>query len=252
MLACINCHRMEGVGGNVGPDLTRLWETSTVEKIIESILEPSKEIKEGYQMYKATTKKGLVYQGLKIAQTPDEVVYDQFIDLIAFLKDRSAQESLRGLVLDYHVVGPFGEDLKTAYPPERRPDPSATYSKEKPGEVITWQATQAGANGMLNLREAFNKDHLSVYALTYVYSTQAQKMQMLLGSSGAVKVWINGEMVHEHAQARKARKDDDRAEISLKEGWNTVLVKVSTPEGENGLFLRFTGGNGIRVARTRE
>jgi len=288
MLACINCHRMEGVGGNVGPDLTRLWETSTVEKIIESILEPSKEIKEGYQMYKATTKKGLVYQGLKISQTPEEVVlrdatakdihiaskdleelvvsktsimpegvvaqlsYDQFIDLIAFLKDRGAQESLRGLVLDYHVVGPFGEDLKTAYPPEAKPDPSATYPKGKPGEVFAWQAAQAGPNGMLNFRDAFNQDHISAYALTYAYSTQVQKMQMLLGSSGAVKVWINGDMVHEHAHARKARKDEDRVEIALKEGWNTVLVKVSTPEGENGLFLRFAGSNGIRVARKPE
>jgi putative membrane-bound dehydrogenase-like protein len=285
MLACINCHRMEGVGGNVGPDLTRLWETSTVEKIIESILEPSKEIKEGYQMYKATTKKGLVYQGLKIAETPSEVVlrdatakdihiaakdldelvvsktsimpegvvaqlsYEQFIDLIAFLKDRGAQESLRGLVLDYFVVGPFGEDLKTAYPPETKPDPSATYPKGNSGDVLAWQAAQAGPNGMLNVREWIKQDHASAYALTYVYSLQAQKLQMLMGSSGAARVWINGEKVHERAEPRKARKDDDRVEISLKEGWNSVLVKLTTPEGENGLFLRFAGSNGIRIAR---
>jgi mono/diheme cytochrome c family protein len=54
-LACINCHKLEGMGGNVGPDPTRIWETHTVEKIIESIAEPSKEIKEGYQTYQATT-----------------------------------------------------------------------------------------------------------------------------------------------------------------------------------------------------
>jgi putative membrane-bound dehydrogenase-like protein len=288
MLACINCHRMEGVGGNVGPDLTRLWETSTVEKTIESILDPSKEIKEGYQMYKATTKKGLVYQGLKIAQTPDEVVlrdatakdvhipakdldelvvskasimpegvvaqlsYDQFIDLIAFLKDRGVQESLRGLVFDYYVVGPFGEELKTAYPPETKPDPSATYSKGKPGEVLVWHAAQAGPNGLLNVRDAVSQDHASIYALTYVYSMQAQKLQMLLGSNGAVKVWINGEMIHEHAQARKARPDEDQVEVSLKEGWNTVLVKIVNAEGDNGLYLRFSGRSGIRVARKPE
>jgi putative membrane-bound dehydrogenase-like protein len=288
MLACINCHRMEGVGGNVGPDLTRLWETSTVEKIIESILEPSKEIKEGYQMYKATTKKGLVFQGLKIAQTPDEVVlrdatakdvhipvkdldelvvsktslmpegvvaqlsYDQFIDLIAFLKDRGAQESLRGLVLDYYVVGPFGEELKTAYPPETKPDPAATYATGKPGEVLAWQAAQAGPNGLLNLREAVDQNHVSTYALTYVYSTQAQTIKLLLGSNGAVRVWINGEMVHEHSQTRKARPDEDRAEVSLKEGWNTVLVKIVNADGANGLYLRFSGSNGLRVARKPE
>jgi putative membrane-bound dehydrogenase-like protein len=132
-VACVSCHRMEGVGGNVGPDLTRLWDTQSVEKIIESILEPSKEIKEGYQTFVATTHKGQVFSGLKVTQTRDEVVlrdatgkdihlsmkdvaelapsklslmpdnvisqlsYDQFIDLVAFLKDRKAQESLREL-----------------------------------------------------------------------------------------------------------------------------------------------------------
>jgi putative membrane-bound dehydrogenase-like protein len=132
-LACVTCHRMEGVGGSVGPDLTRLWDTQSVEKIVESIVEPSREIKEGYQAYVATTKKGQVFTGLKVSQTADAVVlrdatgkdvrlaladlddmspskvslmpedavgqltYDQFIDLIAFLKDRKAQESLRTL-----------------------------------------------------------------------------------------------------------------------------------------------------------
>ena len=27
LLACATCHRMEGVGGSVGPDLTRVWDT---------------------------------------------------------------------------------------------------------------------------------------------------------------------------------------------------------------------------------
>jgi putative heme-binding domain-containing protein len=135
-LACVRCHRLEGVGGSIGPDLTRLWDTHSVEKILESILEPSKEIKEGYQTYRAETTKGKVVTGLKISQTreavvlrdangadvripakelesltatktslmPDDVVkhlsLDQLIDLVAFLKSRSAQESLRGMKLE--------------------------------------------------------------------------------------------------------------------------------------------------------
>jgi putative membrane-bound dehydrogenase-like protein len=287
-LACITCHRMEGVGGNVGPDLTRLWETQTVEKIMESIIEPSKEIKEGYQAYKATTKKGLVYNGLKVSQTPDEVVlrdatakdihiptkdleelevsktslmpegvvaqlsYSQFIDLIAFLRDRPAQESLRGLVLDYYVVGPFPEDLKASAPPEAKPDPAARYPNGKPGEDLAWQAIQSRPDGYLNLREPFTRDHVSAYALTYVYSPKPQKAQMLLGADDMVRVWVNGERVHEWAKPRKAKADEDRVEVALKEGWNPVLVKVVNLEGEFGLYLRFSGAEGIRVARKPE
>ncbi len=73
-LACINCHRLEGIGGAVGPDLTGVWNTHSLEKIVESIVEPSKEIKEGFQTYVATTTKGITVTGLKISQTADEVV----------------------------------------------------------------------------------------------------------------------------------------------------------------------------------
>jgi len=130
-LACVKCHRMEGVGGQIGPDLTRVWDTHSVEKLIESMVEPSKEIKEGFQTYVLSTKKGQIYAGLKISQSKEEVVlrdnaghdikvavkdideltagkeslmpdnvlgllsYDQFIDLVAFLKSREMQESIR-------------------------------------------------------------------------------------------------------------------------------------------------------------
>ena len=132
-VACITCHKLEGVGGNIGPDLTRVWETHSLEKSIESMLEPSKEIKEGYQTFVATTKAGKTATGLRVAQNaegvvlrdatgkevmipandleelqptkkslmPDDVVkhlsYREFLDLVAFLRDRRTQESLRAV-----------------------------------------------------------------------------------------------------------------------------------------------------------
>ncbi len=74
LLACATCHRMEGVGGSVGPDLTRLWDTATVEKILESIIEPSKEIKEGFQSYRLVTADAKTYTGLKVKDDAKEVV----------------------------------------------------------------------------------------------------------------------------------------------------------------------------------
>ncbi len=284
-LACVNCHRLEGSGGAVGPDLTRLWETHSLEKILEAVIEPSKEIKEGYQTYQATTKKGRVYAGLKVAQTAGEVVlreangrdvhlalkdveklaaleislmpdnvvaqlsYPEFIDLVAFLSDRKAQESLRGLALDFWVVGPFGPDLKEACPPESRTDPKATYPGEKPGQVLEWQAVRAEPNGLLNLRTVFNRDRVSAYAFVYVFSPKVQKADLFVGCDDRMRVWICGTLVHEFAGSRSAAPDTDRVAVSLKEGWNPVLVKVGSETGPHGLFLRFAG-EGVRVART--
>jgi putative membrane-bound dehydrogenase-like protein len=287
-LACIRCHRLEGVGGSIGPDLTRLWETQSVEKIMESILEPSKEIKEGYQTYQAETKKGQVFIGLKISQTkeavvlrdangtdvriaakdladltalktslmPDDAVkqltFDQFIDLVAFLKNRAAQESLRGLVYEYWVVGPFGDDLKTAYAPEKNPDPTATYAGAKAGEKLSWQAQLAEANGLLNLKTIFGRENISAYVLTYVYSPKAQKVKMLVGSDDTVRLWLNGKMVHEYTTPRSAVPDSDEVAVQLKQGWNTVLAKVVNHQLDHGLYLRFAGAEGLRVARKPE
>ena len=73
-VGCITCHRLEGVGGNVGPDLTRVWDTLSLEKVMESMLDPSKEIKEGYQTHVATTKTGLTVSGLKVSQNAKELI----------------------------------------------------------------------------------------------------------------------------------------------------------------------------------
>jgi putative membrane-bound dehydrogenase-like protein len=281
-LACINCHKLEGVGGNVGPDLTRVWETQSVEKLIESLVEPSKEIKEGFQAYDVTTTRGQVYRGLKVSQTADEVVlrdangkdvrvpageveeltvskvslmpdnlfaqlsYDQFIDLIAFLKDRPAQESLRGTVMDYWVVGPFAGDLKAAGPPETKPDPAAVYPGAN-GAPLTWQARQAEPNGLLNLHALFGGDHAAAYALATVYAPSAQKVPLVIDADEPVRVWVDGVLVYDHPAGGPA--PEGRVTVPLKVGRNTVLVKTVHAGGGHGVTLRLAGGQGLQVGR---
>ncbi|MGE3806288.1 MAG: PVC-type heme-binding CxxCH protein, partial [Gemmataceae bacterium] len=281
-LACINCHRLEGVGGLVGPDLTRVWDTHTLDKIMESMIDPSKEIKEGFQGYVATTKKGQVYQGLKIAQSkeelhlrdangrdiripageleevvpakvsvmPDNVIsqlsFDQFIDLVAFLRDRGQQESLRGTAFDFYAVGPFGDDLEAIYPPEKNPDPTVTYDGPKKTK-LAWQPVRAASNGHLDLRPIAKKDNASAYALTYVYSPKAQQAQLLVGSGNLDRIWINGVRVHEQITPRTAVPEQDKVDVDLKEGWNTVLAKVVKTTSNQSLYLRFAG-DGLKVS----
>ncbi|VTS04190.1 PVC-type heme-binding CxxCH protein [Tuwongella immobilis] len=283
-LQCIHCHKLEGIGGQIGPDLTRVWDTHTLEKIMESIIEPSKEIKEGYQTYTVETTKGQIFSGLKIVDMPKEILireatgkdiriprddieemklsktslmpdnatsqltYDQFIDLLAFLKSKDAQESLRGLALEFHVVGPFPNDQQTTFPPETNLDRKATYPG-LPGQSVTWRTLQTRADGFLDLEPIFQgKDRVSAYALTYVYSPKAQKVPLLLGSDDMIRVWVNGKLVHEYLAERSAVPDADRVEIELKEGWNPVLSRVINRLGGSGMYLRIAGGDGLRFA----
>ena len=121
---------MEGVGGSVGPDLTQVWDTLSLENRLESILEPSKEIKEGFGTFTVATKDGRVITGLLLSETPEGVTFkdaqgweahlrqgdrregtgqdepdagwgrgqllvQRGADLLSFLGDRKAQEILR-------------------------------------------------------------------------------------------------------------------------------------------------------------
>ena len=283
-LACINCHKLEGVGGSVGPDLTRVWETISLEKVMESMIDPSKEIKEGYQAYQLSTKNGQTYTGLKVAQNqvevvlkdstgkeihvpagdveelvvskqslmPDNVIsqlsFDQFIDLVAFLRDRTAQESLRGLPLEFLVAGPFPEELSKPFGPEQNPDPKSVYDGAKAGERVKWELRSVEPTGYLDFRAAFNRDRISAYAQTFVYSAKAQKVTLVAGSKDQMRIWLDGKLVDEFANRRAANPESDKVSVELKSGWNRVLVKVLNGTGPHGFYLRFTGGDGLRVA----
>jgi putative heme-binding domain-containing protein len=260
VLACATCHRMEGVGGAVGPDLSRVWDTHTVEKLLESMVDPSKEIKEGFQAYRLTTTDSKVFSGLKVKEDESEVVirdadgrdhrvskdevdsltpsklslmpdnvvsqltYEQFIDLLAFLKSQKEQESLRGLVVDSSVAGPFPADVKSSRP--------ETVAEGK------WKPLAAEPNGKLDLKAAFaGSSTPAVYVRAYVYSPKKQTASVAIDSENPWRAWVNG------------RTDDPAAsfDADLKAGWNVLLVKVVNAGKPAAVGLRVSG-DGLRTA----
>lgn len=58
---CATCHQVEGKGGKVGPDLSRIGGKFDRPHLIESLLEPSRQIVEGYRTSNVLTKAGQVF-----------------------------------------------------------------------------------------------------------------------------------------------------------------------------------------------
>lgn len=73
-LQCRACHMIAGRGESFGPDLSHAAAKSDRKKILESILEPSKEIDPKYVSYVVQTTQGAVYTGLLVEKTADVVV----------------------------------------------------------------------------------------------------------------------------------------------------------------------------------
>jgi quinoprotein glucose dehydrogenase len=77
---CIRCHRAGGEGGQIGPDLTTLHQTTERIFILESIVEPNAVIAPGFQNVLLTLKNGETVTGILSFETEDEVVITSVVD----------------------------------------------------------------------------------------------------------------------------------------------------------------------------
>ncbi len=73
-LNCLKCHGVAGSGGQVGPDMTSIGASAQVDYLVESLLNPNAKIKEGYNTITVTTDDDRVYSGVKVRETPQQLV----------------------------------------------------------------------------------------------------------------------------------------------------------------------------------
>ncbi len=73
-LQCVVCHAIGEVGGVIGPNLVSIGASAPVDYLIESLLEPSKKIKEGYHTNLVTLKNGDSFAGGILSETASELV----------------------------------------------------------------------------------------------------------------------------------------------------------------------------------
>lgn len=70
---CVGCHKLNGVGQEMGPDFTKLMPPRTPEDLLKSMLEPSEKIEEKYQSHVFSLVSGKVLTGMILEETPTEI-----------------------------------------------------------------------------------------------------------------------------------------------------------------------------------
>jgi uncharacterized repeat protein (TIGR03806 family) len=71
---CKSCHRLDGVGVEIGPDLSKIGAKYRRPDLLREILEPSSTVDPKYTMYSAATRQGLVMTGLVLNRDAKQVV----------------------------------------------------------------------------------------------------------------------------------------------------------------------------------
>lgn len=79
----------------------------------------------------------------------------------------------------------------------------------------------------LDLEEIFGPlQNVVSYAYVEVYSHSEKKVKLCLGSDNGIKAWLNGKNIHTNDIGRDFVYDEDKIDVKLKSGWNSLLLKI--------------------------
>ena len=70
-VGCAKCHRIEDRGGSIGPDLSVITRLNSRDKLVQSIVEPSREIAPQFMTHTVETTDGETWSGLLESETKD-------------------------------------------------------------------------------------------------------------------------------------------------------------------------------------
>jgi hypothetical protein len=152
----------------------------------------------------------------------------------------------RWLVLRGWVAGPYPADLATSFPPERATDPRG-YGPDDPAPktVPDWRPLPFGIHRFVDLGSIYDDaEQISAYVMFKIYSSETQPVAILLGSDDQVRLWLNGQQIHESLVPRVVTADEDAVPAVLQSGWNTLLARVVNVTGKHALYLRVSDAPG--------
>ncbi|MCB1096691.1 MAG: hypothetical protein KDN22_14025 [Verrucomicrobiae bacterium] len=227
-------------------DLIQSADATTADKLIPGMLmDPSPELRrdavarlisDGNALMEANAKDtaALVYrQALNGARDVSQIQ-----EIAAQLEKLGRTVDLPkhfGFLMHWNVIGPFDNSGRAGFdqvfPPEESIDLSAEYNGKR--DKVKWvEFVTADPFGMVDINKAFGMEkEATAYATTEFLSTSARPAELRLGSKNAWKIWLNGELIFGRDEYhRGAAIDQYQLPVSLKEGKNTLLVKLCQNE----------------------
>jgi putative heme-binding domain-containing protein len=71
---CKSCHRLDGVGTELGPDLGKIGGKYGAAELLQQILEPSRTVDPKYTLYHVETTAGVLHAGLLVDRDETQIV----------------------------------------------------------------------------------------------------------------------------------------------------------------------------------
>ncbi len=160
-------------------------------------------------------------------------------------------EEMANYITAWQVAGPYeqsGKNFAALFDIPFAPEGAEA-------ESVKWQTLPAGADPAqpwkMDLLRALGGEQRVAYARTWIYSPGEQAARMELGSDDGVKVWLNGRLIHANNASRALQPGSDKVDVTLRQGWNTLLLKVTQNTAGWEFCVRLAGPEGTPIAGLR-
>ncbi|MDG1359167.1 MAG: PSD1 and planctomycete cytochrome C domain-containing protein [Phycisphaerales bacterium] len=150
--------------------------------------------------------------------------------------DESIRTSLPIASTDWYIVGPYptttgAEAYDTAYGPEAA-GPLAFGTKYRD---LAWRHAPGVVDGRnVTLAQGIGAEYVG----REIYSPTARNLSVSLGSDDGIQVFRNGEKIFDRRVNRGVAPDQDRIEVPLVAGLNTLVLKIVNTGGAGGMYFR--------------
>ena len=252
-LQCMKCHAIGGAGGIVGPEMNSIGASAQVDYLIESLLEPSKKVKENYNSRIVQTIDGLQFSGIPIRENKQQTVLrtaegkvvsisaedieatkdgrslmpeglvdglaeDELVDLVTFL-------SRLGKVGDFAVgkqqYARKWETLIWTAEANRRMNRTSFDSAASGEDVFKWRLEYTLVNGIIDVMSLPTfKIHRNTpktsFLSTKLEVTVAGSVKLKFDAADRIKLWVDG----------KPKKIETVTTLELEKGIHQIVIAV--------------------------
>lgn len=157
-----------------------------------------------------------------------------------------------GYVQSWKIIGPFDNVSKSGLEKIFPPEQSLDLTRSIPGQskrLVSWHDLPGTRVGSCSPVRYLGDDYGQVYYAATAIQGTAGPAWMRIDPSGACRVWLNGKRVFDcpvYGSSYTSVADLYAVPVELRDGWNTLLVKVCSDEDsyEADFRIRFTAPDG--------
>jgi hypothetical protein len=101
--------------------------------------------------------------------------------------------------------------------------------------------------GIWDLNKVVSGSNCCGYVMAIIESEIEQEARLEMGSDDGLKAWLNGQVVHANNAMRGLTVGSDKATVTLRQGANTLLLKITQGGGDWKVCCRVRRPDGFAL-----